>query len=433
VAAGDAVDESDVLDLVGELVDKSMVDVERTDGVTRYRLLETLRQFGEERLDEEATQRGREAHLRHYTEVVARLHRRWTSPDQPAADQAFGREWENIRAAHHWAIASGDVARAVALLRGLSGHAWAQVRREFADWARRTMDLAEGAGRCPAGVYNDVGYWSYLDGDLDRAIELERRGLADTQDPGGAARCRGNLAFALMSAGREDEMLALIDELRADTERTDIDAESRWLAAFAWAQIDLTGPGSADALTGMAEATEELGGPIQRAELVRVRGLRLVMDPVAPDIEAALVHLEEAITLSHSAGARASWPVTNRAQVMALVEHPDRLDATAEALDVAYDARNWPATEILFELASRLLAEAGARDVAALVVGHLQLTPPVFGEIGAAYRAATIALLPDDDETAARRRAGNTADRHHLVAEALEGLAEARAAATPTG
>ena len=50
VATGGVVDELDVVDLSDSLVDKSMVVAERQPGGVRYRLLETLRQYGEERL-----------------------------------------------------------------------------------------------------------------------------------------------------------------------------------------------------------------------------------------------------------------------------------------------------------------------------------------------------------------------------------------------
>ena len=65
VAAGDDLDALDVDELVVGLVDKSMV---LTDPTGRYLLLETLRQFGEERLqtngDPDRFRAGHLAHLR---------------------------------------------------------------------------------------------------------------------------------------------------------------------------------------------------------------------------------------------------------------------------------------------------------------------------------------------------------------------------------
>jgi predicted ATPase len=67
VAAGEDIDEYDVVDLIGELVDKSMVIAERDGATLRYRLLETLRQYAEERLDNRGeTSAARDRHLTYY-------------------------------------------------------------------------------------------------------------------------------------------------------------------------------------------------------------------------------------------------------------------------------------------------------------------------------------------------------------------------------
>ena len=65
---GDGIERFDVLDALTDLVAKSMVVAERTDdGTTRYQLLETLRQYARERLDETGAADGwRRRHAEHY-------------------------------------------------------------------------------------------------------------------------------------------------------------------------------------------------------------------------------------------------------------------------------------------------------------------------------------------------------------------------------
>ena len=46
VCVGNGVESSDILDLLTQLVDKSLVIAETQGGLARYRLLETLRQYG---------------------------------------------------------------------------------------------------------------------------------------------------------------------------------------------------------------------------------------------------------------------------------------------------------------------------------------------------------------------------------------------------
>ena len=69
VCGFDPLDEADVVDLLSALVDRSMVVAEPgPDGATRYRLLETLRQYGEQAIatDPTATATMRDRHLAHF-------------------------------------------------------------------------------------------------------------------------------------------------------------------------------------------------------------------------------------------------------------------------------------------------------------------------------------------------------------------------------
>jgi predicted ATPase len=110
VGAGDDIERDDVIDLLGELVAKSMVMAEATDDGTRYRLLDTLRQYGEERLDASgSTGRTRDRHLAHYAARVEQLFAEWEGPDQLVARAAYRQDWDNVRAAHAWSCATLDV------------------------------------------------------------------------------------------------------------------------------------------------------------------------------------------------------------------------------------------------------------------------------------------------------------------------------------
>src|SRR5207237_1437333 len=61
VCAGDGIDAPDVWDLLSSLVDKSLVVTDEHAGATRYRMLETVRQYALDRLRET----GEEARWRH--------------------------------------------------------------------------------------------------------------------------------------------------------------------------------------------------------------------------------------------------------------------------------------------------------------------------------------------------------------------------------
>ena len=86
VVAGDGVEAWDVLDALTDLVAKSMVVAEEAaDGTMRYQLLETLRQYGRERLDAVGDADGwRRRHAEHYATVAEAAGEGLRGPDELA-------------------------------------------------------------------------------------------------------------------------------------------------------------------------------------------------------------------------------------------------------------------------------------------------------------------------------------------------------------
>jgi predicted ATPase len=73
VCTGTAIHEDDVVGILSLLVDKSMVIADRGQHSVRYRLLETLRQYGRQRLRERGeTAARRHRHVHHYADVAGR-------------------------------------------------------------------------------------------------------------------------------------------------------------------------------------------------------------------------------------------------------------------------------------------------------------------------------------------------------------------------
>src|SRR6202008_3495896 len=104
VGSGDGIDPDDVLDLLGNLVAKSMVVAVATGEATRYRLLETLRQYALERL--EAAAEGdlvRARHAAYYADVVGIAGRGMRGADEPGWVHRIEAELDNLRAAVQWA------------------------------------------------------------------------------------------------------------------------------------------------------------------------------------------------------------------------------------------------------------------------------------------------------------------------------------------
>ena len=119
VAGGGDVERYQVLDLLTLLVDKSLVVAEDSGGRTRYRLLETVRQYALEKLGESGEADAvRARHRDHYTAMAALL-------DAPARDGHERRleqaetEIDNLRAAFAWSRENSDTELALQLASSL--------------------------------------------------------------------------------------------------------------------------------------------------------------------------------------------------------------------------------------------------------------------------------------------------------------------------
>jgi non-specific serine/threonine protein kinase len=105
VCAGDGVPAGEILDLLDGLVHKSLVVAEQaSDGTARYRLLETLREYGREQLveaGEEATLQVR--HCAWCVDLAEQAAEEVWTTAMPAWLDTLEREHDNFRAALDWA------------------------------------------------------------------------------------------------------------------------------------------------------------------------------------------------------------------------------------------------------------------------------------------------------------------------------------------
>ncbi len=99
VVAGDGIDALDVVDLVERLVDKSMVATVPSAGTGRFRQLETLRQFAQDRLVESGQVDAlRERHEAYYRSFVEEWDPRLMTGDQAEVLERLGLELDNLEA-----------------------------------------------------------------------------------------------------------------------------------------------------------------------------------------------------------------------------------------------------------------------------------------------------------------------------------------------
>jgi len=119
VAGADGVERYQVLDQLSLLVDKSLVVAEKTAGSTRYRLLETVRQYAQEKLGESGEADViRSRHRNYYTEITALLDAPARSDYEQRVEQAEI-EMDNLRSAFGWSMENADTEQALALASSL--------------------------------------------------------------------------------------------------------------------------------------------------------------------------------------------------------------------------------------------------------------------------------------------------------------------------
>ncbi len=123
VCAGGDVDEADVLDLLANLVEKSLVVLE--PGGERYRLLETIREYALERLRAAGEESEvRERHLARYLALAERATgTAGAGGDTEEAWLAVDIDYENLMAVHTWCEAPGHAEQGLRLVVAL-GHYW---------------------------------------------------------------------------------------------------------------------------------------------------------------------------------------------------------------------------------------------------------------------------------------------------------------------
>ncbi|MGQ0631225.1 MAG: ATP-binding protein [Sporichthyaceae bacterium] len=122
--AGDDADPIDVLDLLARLIDKSLVLCEGMADTARYRLLETVRQYGAEKLGAAGeTEAIRSGHRRHFVGRILAADRDGTSFFDPQWAQHTAIDGENYNAALASGLSAGDLEAATTILAG-RGASW---------------------------------------------------------------------------------------------------------------------------------------------------------------------------------------------------------------------------------------------------------------------------------------------------------------------
>ncbi|MEO8346704.1 MAG: tetratricopeptide repeat protein [Betaproteobacteria bacterium] len=380
VTAGGDCDETSVLDLLGELVDKSLVEVDATDG--RYRLLETVRQYAHELLlasrDDEDT---RARHLVYFLALAERARPELAGPHPGAWLARLDPERENLLAAHAWCLqsdAGGQPALGLAnsmKLYLLNGGQFGLSYRLTTEALSHPDAAARDTVRC-RGLFN-AGQVCYFMGRYDEATDYLEESLAIAREQASPAQTEAALSLLGLSAlgcGNFDaarrhivEALALA---REQGDKLEISVATNGLAQFhrLVGELDTAKPLYEEALALALELGDR--------EFVAIAQLNLAMVAISLNSgDDARSLLRRVIAIAREVGSR-----------------PAGVSAIEVTAGLAASQRKWALAARLFGAAEAQATETGLRrDPAdeAFLVPLIQKARDVLGN--ASFSAAEVA------------------------------------------
>ncbi|HTN23491.1 MAG TPA: tetratricopeptide repeat protein, partial [Solirubrobacteraceae bacterium] len=306
VCAGDGLPRGRSADLIARLAMKSLVSEIDGSMPARYRLLETVRAYAAERLDE-AGEAGalREAHAGYYLALAERAEPELTGADQERWLDRLESERQNLRTALEWSL---SYARRESSLR-LAGSLvlfW-RVRGHFSEGRRLLMAALSAAdGSAPAleaKVLWGAGFLAHMAGDSDAAVPLLEHSWSRFSELGDRSGCARALLLLGNCWQQHDgpRALALLQESASLARR----AGDSWCLAHA---LGIAGFGHAyrDDLATARPLFEECLAVARKAGDKQSRRLGVLgLGSVAVyegDYEAAVPLLEEAVALAEELG-----------------------------------------------------------------------------------------------------------------------------------
>jgi predicted ATPase/class 3 adenylate cyclase len=227
ICAGGGMDEIEVLDQLTSLADKSLVATNPLDGDTRFRLVETVRQYAREKLLEGAHAAAvRARHLDYFLSLAEEAEPKLQGAEQASWLRRLEQEHDNVRAALEWSLATRGERHGLRLCGALQrfwitrGH-----YTEGRGWCARVLETAgaESPTLLRAKVQNCAGLLAYHQVDfvaarasLEESLAL-RRQLGDRRGVGISLNNLGMVALDqrdLPAARRmHEESLAIAREL----------------------------------------------------------------------------------------------------------------------------------------------------------------------------------------------------------------------------
>ena len=367
VCADDALAAEDVLDLLGVLVDRSLVQAVEHNEEPRYRLLMTVRQYAAAKLsDSGETEAARERHASFFLACVEQAQPGLEGSEQVRWLERLEVDHDNLIDALEWQLSWTPLlaARFASMLWPF----WYQrgYYREARGWFERTLAAAP---ELPLDVRADAlisaGEVAFLQCDYEIAVESLQAALSLEPDDRQAATALQRLGSIAREQGRFDEArglhqrsLAIWEELG---DRRGVASSQNYLGFVAWLSGD---PFSAESMCATALAAFDQTGNLQDSAVTLVSlGAGALY---RGELQLATERLERALSISRRLGFQEgiAWSLHELAIVARRRRRPAREQATMlrDALLVHRQLGDrWRVASVLEEIAGSLLARQDPR------------------------------------------------------------------------
>jgi predicted ATPase len=210
VCAGGNCDEFHTLDVLTSLADKSLLTVSLAL-TTRYRLLETIREFAAQKaVERRATQIAAEYHASYFSALAAQAYHEFDAQTPRGWLERLAPDIDNFRAALEWMLEGPGDRRTGAQFAADCGPVF--LRLQLLGEGLRWCESARGAGELPPATAARIDYVASMmynnAGDYPRALEAAQRAVASyerSSDERGLIRALSQIAQQYANAKRFDD------------------------------------------------------------------------------------------------------------------------------------------------------------------------------------------------------------------------------------
>jgi len=350
------------------------------------------------------------------------------SPRQGEGQVIFNREWDNVRAALSFAIATGDRTRAERLVLSSYFHAFVRLRLEHRDWVETLLGLESAESHPSVATFGMAAFWALMCDDLGRSINAAVDGLgrACSPDDPETTECWSSLALANSLLARMPEALAALTAGESAAAANDDPFRRYWfLSADATCRSFAAADTAAEAIRRAVDYADRVGAPSLRASAAGLLGLATYVSEDLDGFATALVLVRDGLALARQVDDRgvAGDLMSLVVGLQAFRLSPETTADCREALTHLHDIRNWVMVWPTLEGVAYYWAATGRIEAAAVVLAgvdaHYDTSLTALNAKMREETRSTVTLHPDVDGWMARGRA---MARDAIVAFALEQL-----------